>query len=66
MQRIYLTLNDNTLKLVLGFFVYLALFIFSQNAYCNNFSDTIRIKTVTVTAIKTVKEDAGKTTTRID
>jgi len=44
----------------------LIILLVSSNAYSNNFPDTIQIKTFVVTADKIVKEDAGKTTTRID
>lgn len=44
----------------------LLILLITYNVYSNNIPDTLHIREFVVTADKIVKEDAGKTTTRID
>lgn len=59
-------LSFDRLKIISGSSLLLILLVSSLNIYSNNLPDTLQIRTVVVTADKIVKEDAGKTSMRID
>jgi outer membrane cobalamin receptor len=54
------------LKITKSLSAALCLFLLSHNAFSNNFADTLKLREVLITADKIVKEQAGKTITRID
>ena len=48
------------------FLIFLLFLLFPQLSYSQHLTDTLKIKTVEIFAKKKIKEEAGKTTTRID